>query len=174
MQSFQRKANTMFKVGDKVRFFDGNGGKNIYTVSKTNECYVYLKERSGGWFPERFELVERPDDVKKGSIRLEIGKKYHKKMDGKYGKVVCCVGFTQAGLPIIEFETGGIYSTESKEWEEYVEPKSGTYTVYFVERTYDSGTVTVFAANKLECYSGVKGYKILATKEVKWTEGDKS
>lgn len=157
----------MFEVGDKVRCIDSKESIGclsegcIYTVSAASGGNtIKLEGLDWNWSEKRFELV------KEEPMKLEIGKKYHKKTNGNYGKVVYCVGFTQSGRPVVEFETGSIYSTENKGWEEYVEPKSGTHTVYI----YGDDSGNIFSSN---ADTKFVNYKLLATKEVKWTEGDK-
>lgn len=51
----------MFKVGSKVKCVVNFGAlerDSIYTVRSVTALYVYIKETTGGWYHDRFELVD--------------------------------------------------------------------------------------------------------------------
>jgi hypothetical protein len=51
----------MFKVGSIVKCVSGYGELKrnaTYTVRRVTELYVYVKENTGGWYHDRFELVD--------------------------------------------------------------------------------------------------------------------
>jgi hypothetical protein len=79
-----------FKVGDRVRFLEEfrpscvvEGA--IFTVKNINCDHVYLENSTGGWFPERFELVSEESKFKVGDF-VTVDEKYINDNFNKYSK----------------------------------------------------------------------------------------
>lgn len=80
----------MFKVGSKVKCVANFGAlerDSIYTVRSVTELYVYIKETTGGWYHDRFELV---DDGRTSRTTDPITSKGKRKVN-KYEQAVLAI-----------------------------------------------------------------------------------
>ena len=92
----------MFKVGSKVKCVSGSGqleSNSIYTVRAVYGEFVQLKEVTGDWYHDRFELV---DDGRTSRTTDPVTSKGKRKVN-KYEEAITqylCVGCAATGKEI--------------------------------------------------------------------------